>query len=989
MRIMIFRILFTLWIILTITVTGQIKIHKHITTDTGLLSNEVLSIIQDNKGYMWFATMKGISVWDGNNFRNIRKNDGLTSSAILNLIETPDSTIIINTFGKGLMSFNNNVWDTLDTKDSLARNFVIRIKLVDERPIAVTSGIQTLKDGKFVEYYERPKILKEGITDFLIDDGKIYITGKTGFYVNNGNTEKLFTANDGLVTNVTSFLRKDSNGNILIATSVGLNKYKDGKITTLKYNGKPVNWAITDVICTKNGTNYYSSDKGLLIEKNEKVELITTKNGLLENPIYTLGQDNAGNIYIGYKKSGISIYKPDKFTNYVSKEYAAQAIIQGNNKNIILGTANGLTILEKNKPKRITQNEGLLSNYIWSISKKDNNIYIGTEKGLNIISDGKINSIIKLKESNPGIYDIEFSPYNNILMSVRRQGITIFTENDNVNNPYINTLINTIDSTYIKSPQSSRQSFLLAKEKNKPQKVKDGIVNFINDLNGLKSSWVVDMLFTKDSTLVLGYHGSGISFYKNGEFKYIGTDDGLTDRIIQTIYENQNGNLWFGTAQGGICVFDGQQIIDTISTEDGLSSDDVRGILKHNDEFYISTENGLNILSQKGDGYFIRRIKIEDGLVANDCNRNALFLDDKKNLWIGTTKGISIFNPQKDKPITEPPNVYITGLEIFNESFPLEKLKNSDGLQYDQNYVKFIYAGINLSAPEKTIYQYKLVGVDKEWVTSKENNVQYTSLDKGEYTFSVKAKNQWGYWSEPTSLSFIINPAWWETWWARLLFAATLGFLLWLAFQYRLNYLLKLERLRTKIASDLHDEVGSMLTQISLNVDFLSFTKDEKKKQERTKFIRGKTNEIINMMNDIIWSIDSRNDNLESLVERIRNFAFDHCSQKDISLNFIDNIDNPNKQLKINFRQNIMLIAKEAINNSVKYADCTELKVEMIFSGSQFEMMIKDNGKGFDFDNVRKGNGLKNMKMRAESIDAKIIFMNENGFAVQVIKEKI
>ena len=221
------------------------------------------------------------------------------------------------------------------------------------------------------------------------------------------------------------------------------------------------------------------------------------------------------------------------------------------------------------------------------------------------------------------------------------------------------------------------------------------------------------------------------------------------------------------------------------------------------------------------------------------------------------------------------------------------------------------------------------------------------------------------------------------------MFVVTLGFLLWLAFQYRLNYLLKLERLRTKIASDLHDEVGSMLTQISLNVDFLSFTNDEKKKEEKSNFIRSKSKEIISIMNDIVWSIDSRNDNLESLVGRINNFAFDHCSQKDISLNFIKNIDNPNKPLKITFRQNIMLIAKEAINNAVKYSDCSELIVKIKNSKNGFELLIKDNGKGFDIENVRKGSGLKNMKMRAESINAKIDFTNENGFSVKVTKDKI
>ncbi|MCB9219920.1 MAG: hypothetical protein H6610_10740 [Ignavibacteriales bacterium] len=979
-------------LILTLIVSqtfAQIKVHKHLTIDDGLISNEVLSIVQDSKGYMWFATFKGISIWDGNNFKNIKKENGLTSSAVLNLLETSDSTMVINTFGKGIVTIKNNVFDTIDTEDGLTTNFVTKIRLLNDEPIIVSSAPQVLQNGKLKSFLTKPELINGPITDFIIDgDGTIYITSRNGFYVKTKDKETLYTTKDGLLTNITSFLKKDFNGNILIGSSLGLNKYNNGIISTLEFNGKPVNWTIADILCAKDGTNYYSGDNGLLIEKNGKVELLTIENGLLENPIFTLGEDKSGNIYLGYSRGGISIYTPEKFTNYEGEEFAANSILQYNNE-FLLGTENGIAVLSDKSIKSITMKNGIISNYIRSITKKNNDIFIGTDAGLNILNKNKIISSIKTDKATQGIYDIEFSKFGDLVLSVRRQGITLISDQKNYQNPFITSFINTIDTTNKGNARGHGANVFLSK-KNNNDKINGKIFNYINRSNGILSSWILDMLFTRDSTLVLGYHGSGVSFYKNGILKHFGKDEGLSNGIVQILLEDSENNLWIGTAQGGICIYKNGIIVDTLNVKKGLTSDDVRGIVQYsNNLFYVITDNGLNVITKKGNDFFIRQIKKEDGLISNNCNRNALYVDNDKNLWIGTTKGVSIFNPKTDKPITEPPKVYITGLEVFNESFPLEKLKNSNRLNYDQNYLKFIYSGINLSAPKKTIYKYKLVGVDKDWVTSKENNVQYTSLEKGEYLFEVKAKNQWGYWSEPAQLAFVINPAWWETWWTRLMFVVTLGFLLWLAFQYRLNYLLKLERLRTKIASDLHDEVGSMLTQISLNVDFLSFTNDEKKKEEKSNFIRSKSKEIISIMNDIVWSIDSRNDNLESLVGRINNFAFDHCSQKDISLNFIKNIDNPNKPLKITFRQNIMLIAKEAINNAVKYSDCSELIVKIKNSKNGFELLIKDNGKGFDIENVRKGSGLKNMKMRAESINANIDFTNENGFSVKVTKDKI
>jgi signal transduction histidine kinase len=179
------------------------------------------------------------------------------------------------------------------------------------------------------------------------------------------------------------------------------------------------------------------------------------------------------------------------------------------------------------------------------------------------------------------------------------------------------------------------------------------------------------------------------------------------------------------------------------------------------------------------------------------------------------------------------------------------------------------------------------------------------------------------------------------------------------------------------------------LTQISINVDSLSYTKDENKRIEKSSFIRSKSSEVINMMSDVIWSIDSRNDTLESLVDRIHNFALNFLEQKEIVLKFDNQINNLNKNLKIDFRQNVMMITKEAINNSVKYSECDKINIILKYDDKKFEMIISDNGKGIDFENVKLGNGLKNMKMRADLIDAEIKFRNCDGMTIHLTKKKI
>ncbi len=517
---------------------------------------------------------------------------------------------------------------------------------------------------------------------------------------------------------------------------------------------------------------------------------------------------------------------------------------------------------------------------------------------------------------------------------------------------------------------------------------KNNSFNLISKASGLQNDFISVVKVLQDSSIFIGYHGKGFSIWKNNQFFHFSESEGLSDGVVNCVYESKDGELYVGTDQGGLNIFKNFRIIDTINTSSGLTSNTIKNITGNNSDYiYLSTLNGLNILTFYAGEPFIRIINKGDGLASNSMNTS--FTDQEGNFWFGTSGGISVYNPKADKPVSNPPKIYLTGLEIFNESYPIELLNSANGLNYDQNYLKFIYTGINLSAPDKILYKYRLSAVDQNWVESNNNNVQYTSLDEGNYTFEVKARNEWGYWSDPISLSFVINPAWWETWWFRLAVISTLGFLLWLAFQYRLNYLLKLERLRTKIASDLHDEVGSLLTQISVNADSLSYTRDEDKRKEKSSFIRAKSSEVINMMSDVIWSIDSRNDNLDSLIDRIHNFAQNFLDQKNISLNFSTNIKNLQKPLKIDFRQNVMLIAKEAINNAVKYSNCSQIDVFINYNNDLFEMTISDNGKGFDLENVNKGNGLKNMKMRSDAIGAKIEFNNDNGFSIKLAKTKL
>ena len=932
---------------------SQIKIHKSLTTEDGLIGNRVICIYEDSKGYLWFGTSNGVSRWDGKNFKNYNTLNGLSGSMVFDIKESYDGTIYFATYGTGVSYLKNRLLQILNESNGLPSNWVTKILVRSNGDIlfaAEQGKISALREGKIFELQQE---LGGGISSiwsmYEREDSTLFL-GTFKLLEFNAIKRNEYLHGDSYIKNdsyrTIYAIEEDKDGNLFIGTLNGIYLLQNDKLVKLKVNGKDYTNSAVAIKTARDGKTYFCSEDGVLIKSRNGYEYLKKENGLTDNNIWSVWEDSNGVIYFGTKDQGVNIYYPEKLETFLPEKLSGiniTSIKKDLSSKIYFGTNDGVLIYNLNSHaiKKILPGRSINSIFV----DERNIAYIGTDQGLNVLK----NSIIS-----------NYSPYSKLSSLNKVWSINY-----------------SIDKKIFVGFQGGLFSF----EENKLTK--------LTSIRG-HNQYIQDFLFTKDSSLVIGTHGNGLIISKNDNEVRFSPQNGLPDNIINCLYETPEGILLAGTNQIGLAVIQNLNIKRIISIDDGLTSNTITDIHGDSDgNIYISTSKGFCIITNILDSLSIRTLLISDGLVSNNCNLNSTFTDSEGVIWIGTHKGVSKYNSKSDKPISNPPKVYLTGIEIFNEKYPLEAIKLSNQLNYNQNYLKFIYSGINLSAPEKILYKYRLVGVDQDWVESKEDNIQYTSLDDGSYTFEVKARNEWGYWSQPAELAFIINPAWWETWWFRLLVLSTLGFLLWLAFQYRLNYLLKLERLRTKIASDLHDEVGSLLTQISINVDSLSYTKEENKRKEKTNFIRAKSSEVIGIMSDVIWSIDSRNDTLESLADRIHNFGSSFLQQKNISLNFSSEITNPQKSLKPDFRQNIMMIVKEAINNAVKYSDCSKIDIKITSKNDNFELLVVDNGKGLDFEKLRKGNGLKNMNMRAEIIKAVIEFTNKNGLHIKISKNKI
>lgn len=370
-----------------------------------------------------------------------------------------------------------------------------------------------------------------------------------------------------------------------------------------------------------------------------------------------------------------------------------------------------------------------------------------------------------------------------------------------------------------------------------------------------------------------------------------------------------------------------------------------------------------------------------DGLQGSEYNRNAFCKTRKGFLYFGGITGFNYFDPAKLTSSNYDPFIWITGINVLNK--PL-RFGERDGilakpaylterirLNYEQNVVSFEFSSTDFSSSDNNCLKYQLTGFDKDWIQSGNTNIAtYTNLDPGTYTFSIKGINNDGTWNEKgTSVKLIILPPWYRTWSFRsavILAVVLAGYAL---YKYRLRQASNLQAIRDGIAGDLHDEVGSNLSNIYI---FSNVAQQKAKDNDETAPLLQKitdyTQQSMEAMNDIVWMINTRNDRFENIMVRMRTIAAEFSEAADCKLHL--DFDEALNDVKLNMeeRKNLYLIYKEAINNTVKYAACKTVWIDMKLHQHTVTLKIRDNGKGFDVSNTNGGNGMFNMKRRAEML---------------------
>lgn len=455
------------------------------------------------------------------------------------------------------------------------------------------------------------------------------------------------------------------------------------------------------------------------------------------------------------------------------------------------------------------------------------------------------------------------------------------------------------------------------------------------------------------NNLWIGYNGSGVVKYDHIHNRAVNYryENGLASSIVSSMVFDKKGRLWIGTPYGLNCLLVKENKIRTFNRMDGLKDDEFLDICM----YYDSAEN---------------------------------------KLWVGATTAVMRFDPDallaqaKQKVNVYLDEIHIDGKQRFHDPNALLNLS------FEENNIHFRFVAVNLDRREIQL-SYQLQGQDDTWVSSPTGaSATYANLDPGRYTFTVKA-NYRDALDEPIlskPFTFVVATPWFMTWWFRLSVVVSGVFLtvLLVRFYYsrkteKQRLILEKERAvekeRTRIATDMHDDFGAGLSRIKFISEKIKLKSENESQLNDLSKISDYSDEMAEKMNEIVWALNERYDSLEDLVSFSRAYAADYLQHHSITLDFISEI-NTNQLVKGEVRRNVFLVIKESLHNIVKHAEATQIEIGFQLT-HQLNVTIRDNGKGFNTDDVRPfANGVSNMRKRMEDIGGKLEILNEHGTTI-------
>ncbi len=473
-----------------------------------------------------------------------------------------------------------------------------------------------------------------------------------------------------------------------------------------------------------------------------------------------------------------------------------------------------------------------------------------------------------------------------------------------------------------------------------------------------------------------------------------GRNEGLAKWQVKSMTIDKQGNAWLGYESDGIQVINGKDysVVSTFNMDDGLPGMQINYMATDTSGgIWAGTAAGLAYYNPDAETKVWQLFNRQDGVKRDYVDRPLRATADGK-LFYNIEEGISWIDLGKwDKLVKEGPRFHLIGFNVdgvpYREDILPDYLTSVD-LPYSMREIRIEYAAMNFIHPERTKYFYRIEGISAtdEWIENKQATILLTGMKPGTYTLQMYAVDGEGIKSKEFSLPMNIRPPFWHRWWFVTIVGLAFLSIGYAIYRYRIGQLNKIQMMRNTISTNLHDDIGASLSNIHiLTVLTQRNISDPGNASTYISKAGDEIQRISESLSDIVWNISPRYDDLDNLFVRMKRYAADMLEGKEINAELIFPKHAEKISLPMDQRRDFYLIFKEAVNNLVKYSLTSDAIIKVTVDHHMVRMEIRDFGQGFDQNRVRSGNGLQNMRERAEKWGAALSVDSIPGKGTQII----
>lgn len=959
---------------------------RNLLVEDGLPEDSVTAVVQTHDGYLWMGTYSGLARYDGVRFTvfDSANTPELPSSRITCLFEDKEGVLWMgHEAGELTCRDGAGKFRTEPVRAAWRGRKIFGIVADDAGDLWLINDqgvLGRVKDGAVASPQPGRREKLVGFAE--AGDGSVWVTRDGYASVLRAGGLRAQQLDGPLEDSYVQGICPSRDGKLWVASQNRLRKWNGAgwvdEGLPVPLQGSP----LTAFIETQTGLLALGTqDKGLyLVNPQGEAICFSRTNGLLNDWIRSLCSDREGNLWVATGGGGVAVLRTGCATTVNPPDQwqgrAVLSVSPGSDGGVWIGTEGaGLYHFKDGEWTNFGKSNGLMNLFVWSVAEDAEGRLWAATWGSGLY--GKKDEQFALA---PGLEQITV-PMTALLCS--RGGLWIGTE-----------------------------AGLLRYDGNKgvwfgqsPEPVRTDVRAILDDNHG---------------TLWFGMLGGGLACLRQGLVQHFGKADGLSSDFVQSLHLDTEGALWIGTFGGGLNRMKNGHF-SAITARQGLPNNIIGCVMDDGSgSFWMSSHDGIIRASKQeldlcadGKTNQVHCVSFgrSDGLPTLECSTGfqpAGCRTSDGRLWFPTGKGLVAVNPKGMHENRLAPPVVIE--EVRVDGRPVAATSNQEPplrIEPGQHRIEIDYTALSFVAPEKVRFRYQLEGLETNWVEATgRRGADFTYLPPGRYNFHVIACNNDGVWNtRGAEFSFHLLPHFWQTSWFLVLSAgaimATAGAGVHLDGRRRLRRKLELlerqrvvERERSRIARDIHDDLGASLTRISLLSDAVSTDQvSPPQAGEALGRIFATSRELVQALDEIVWAVNPKFDTLDSLANYLGNYAQDLLETAGIRCRLDVPVQLPVQPLTTEVRHNLFLAFKEALNNVLKHAAATEVRITLAIEAEALTLAVEDDGHGFSAQALAApssgtrssgGCGLTNMRQRLAEIGGRCEIQSVPGSGTKV-----